>query len=288
MNTSDSDVSGATSAQSQIAGYCGAPLAGALNSLTSGGFRVTPMDRAEDAWQESAGGNLIWRQPFSVANDAVIWLQAGKGLWEAVGRMIMSGAGIQSITDEDCRSAWNEVVAQAMSGVAALMSDELGLDVAARDGGLSEEPIDASPAAVFEVRNGERNWIVRIAWTSQLAEACTNPVRRAADSVPSSQNTPSRTLDLLLDVSLPVSVSFGRTSLQIREVLKLNTGSIVELDRLMTEPVEVIVNNRVIARGDVVVVDGNYGVRIISLASREDRLRSGTSDFVQKPGVGGR
>jgi flagellar motor switch protein FliN/FliY len=81
-----------------------------------------------------------------------------------------------------------------------------------------------------------------------------------------------------------VSVSFGKTNLQIREVLKLNTGSIVELDRLITDPVEVIVNDCVIARGEVVVVDGNYGVRISQLASREDRLRSGLAETSHKSG----
>jgi flagellar motor switch protein FliN/FliY len=95
----------------------------------------------------------------------------------------------------------------------------------------------------------------------------------------------SKTLDLLLDVALPVSVSFGKTSLQIREVLKLNTGSVVELDRLVSEPVEVIVNNCVIARGEVVVVDGNYGVRVIHLASRADRLRSGMNEASSRLGM---
>lgn len=70
--------------------------------------------------------------------------------------------------------------------------------------------------------------------------------------------------------------------MQIREVLKLNTGSIVELDRFVTDPVEVIVNDCVIARGEVVVVDGNYGVRISQLASREDRLRSGMAESAHK------
>jgi flagellar motor switch protein FliN len=93
----------------------------------------------------------------------------------------------------------------------------------------------------------------------------------------------SKTFDLLLDVALPIVVSFGRTSLQIREVLKLNTGSI-ELDRFVTDPVEVIVNECVIARGEVVVVDGNYGVRINQLASREDRLRTGIAETTHKGG----
>ena len=79
----------------------------------------------------------------------------------------------------------------------------------------------------------------------------------------------SRTLDLLMEVELPVSVSFGRAELPLRDVLKLNSGSIVELNRTITDPVEIIVNNCVIARGEVVVVDGNYGVRIQQVVSRE-------------------
>ena len=89
-------------------------------------------------------------------------------------------------------------------------------------------------------------------------------------------------------MALPVSVSFGKASLQIREVLKLNTGSIVELNRFVSDPVEVVVNDCVIARGEVVVVDGNYGVRVIHLASRADRLRSGMSEASSRIGGGTR
>ncbi len=84
----------------------------------------------------------------------------------------------------------------------------------------------------------------------------------------------SRTFDLLLDVELPVSVSFGRAQVQLKDVLKLTTGSIIELNRSIVEPVEVIVNNCVIARGEVVVVEGNFGVRIQQVISRQERLRT--------------
>jgi flagellar motor switch protein FliN/FliY len=84
----------------------------------------------------------------------------------------------------------------------------------------------------------------------------------------------SKTLGLLLDVELPVSVSFGRTQLPLKDVIKLTTGSVIELNRTIQEPVEVIVNNCVIARGEVVVVEGNFGVRIHEVVSREERLRS--------------
>lgn len=84
----------------------------------------------------------------------------------------------------------------------------------------------------------------------------------------------SRTIGLLLDVDLPVSISFGKTRLPMKEVLKLTTGSIVELDRDVNDPVEVLVNQRLIARGEVVVVEGNYGVKIQEIASRNQRLQS--------------
>jgi flagellar motor switch protein FliN/FliY len=79
-------------------------------------------------------------------------------------------------------------------------------------------------------------------------------------------------MSVLLDVQLPVSISFGRTYMPLKEVMKLTSGSAVELDRKPDDAVEVIVNNCVIARGEVVVVEGNYGVRITEIISREQRM----------------
>ncbi len=88
----------------------------------------------------------------------------------------------------------------------------------------------------------------------------------------------SSNLSLLLDVELPLSVSFGHTFMPIRDILRLSTGSVVELDCAANEPVDVIVNNCIIARGSVVVMDGNYGVRIDEIISRQDRLQLQTKD----------
>jgi flagellar motor switch protein FliN/FliY len=93
-------------------------------------------------------------------------------------------------------------------------------------------------------------------------------------SNPADPAAKSKTFELLLDVELPVSVSFGRAQVPLKDVLKLTTGSIVELNRSVNEPVDVIVNNCVIARGEVVVVDGNFGVKIQQVISRQDRLRT--------------
>lgn len=81
-------------------------------------------------------------------------------------------------------------------------------------------------------------------------------------------------LDLLMDVTLPISIELGRTSMNIQEILNLGPGSIVELNKLAGEPVDLLVNNKIVARGEVVVLDENFGIRVTSLVSPEERLRS--------------
>ncbi len=81
-------------------------------------------------------------------------------------------------------------------------------------------------------------------------------------------------IDLLLDVELPVSVSFGNSVMQLKDVLKLGAGSVIELDKSVNDPVIIIVNQKPIAKGEVVMVDGNYGVRILEVESTADRIRS--------------
>ena len=75
-------------------------------------------------------------------------------------------------------------------------------------------------------------------------------------------------LDLLLDVELEVMLRFGERSMLLREILDLGAGSVVELDRTIDEPVDLLLDGRVIARGEVVVVDGNYGLRVLEVQSR--------------------
>ena len=81
-----------------------------------------------------------------------------------------------------------------------------------------------------------------------------------------------RNLDMLLDIPLSVTVELGRTTRKVAEILELTTGSIVELDKLAGEPVDVLVNNKLIAKGEVVVIDENFGVRITDVVSQKDRL----------------
>ena len=78
------------------------------------------------------------------------------------------------------------------------------------------------------------------------------------------QNT--GTMDLLMDMELPVMVRFGSTRMLLRDLLKLTAGSIIEFNRAPENPVEILVNRRIVARGSAIVVEGNYGVRISEIA----------------------
>ncbi|MBB6732860.1 flagellar motor switch phosphatase FliY [Cohnella zeiphila] len=80
-------------------------------------------------------------------------------------------------------------------------------------------------------------------------------------------------LNLLLDIPLKVTVELGRTKKQIKEILELSQGSIIELDKLAGEPVDILVNNKLIAKGEVVVIDENFGVRVTDIVSQWDRVQ---------------
>ncbi len=88
----------------------------------------------------------------------------------------------------------------------------------------------------------------------------------AADGMPGN-------LDLLLDVNLKISVELGRAQLKFRDVLDLTTGSVVELGRQTSEPVDILVNGALLAAGEVVVVDDHFAVRITKLLDRVERLK---------------
>ena len=89
----------------------------------------------------------------------------------------------------------------------------------------------------------------------------------------SSEVGQSGNLDMLLDVNLKISVELGRAQLKLRDVLNLSTGSVVELGRQTSEPVDILVNGALLASGEVVVVDGHFAVRITKLLNRIERLK---------------
>ncbi len=109
------------------------------------------------------------------------------------------------------------------------------------------------------------------------AAAAVGATARPAQFAPlqPSNGTPANTnLDMLLGVNLKVTVELGRTRMTIEEILQLGPGSVVELDKLAGEPVDVLINDRLIARGEVVVIDDRFGVRITDVVPPAQRVHS--------------
>ena len=92
--------------------------------------------------------------------------------------------------------------------------------------------------------------------------------------MPDGLNVSESALGLILDVEVPITVRFGEKQMSLDEVLKLGQGSYIELDKVVDDPVELFVNKKLLATGEVVVVDGHYAIRITQIVSRADRIQS--------------
>jgi flagellar motor switch protein FliN len=102
--------------------------------------------------------------------------------------------------------------------------------------------------------------------------------QEAGDSPIKSKNSPANSsdelnLDVILDVPVTLSMEIGRTQINIRNLLQLNQGSVVELDRFAGEPLDVLVNGTLIAHGEVVVINDKFGIRLTDVISLSERVK---------------
>lgn len=86
------------------------------------------------------------------------------------------------------------------------------------------------------------------------------------------ESSGNKAMDMLLDINLDLTIELGRTRMSLKKILEMGPGSIVEMDRFAGEPVDILIGDKVVARGEVVVVDENFGIRIVSLVTPEERL----------------
>ncbi|MBI9087731.1 MAG: flagellar motor switch protein FliN [Desulfobacterium sp.] len=106
------------------------------------------------------------------------------------------------------------------------------------------------------------------------SEANSDPEIENENLEPEGEPEEERTLDFILDIPLELSVELGRTRMLVNDLLQLGQGSIVELNKLAGEPLEVYINRKLIARGEVVVVNEKFGVRLTDIITPMDRVKS--------------
>lgn len=255
-------------------------LAQALETMTGQTFRLS--------WNSSAAlgeYELWWVQPFSGGGGLSLSIGVTKAASNQLGALVLRSAGVETVDDMEAHSTWLELLQQSLGGTARNLSTRTGSNIECTGGRTT----DTAPRA-------DGQWTVQVQgddFSVELAAAISGALKQSAPVLPVPvqappmalpqtrlEAPPARTMDTLLDIQLPVSVSFGRAGLQLKEVLKLASGSVIELDRLPEDPVDILVNDVVIARGEVVVVDGNYAVRISEIISRQQRLGLNAADSV--------
>lgn len=158
-------------------------------------------------------------------------------------------------------------------------ADDLAADVAAgvEEASSDDEAVtDEWAAAMAEDPTAEAAGDVGDEWADAMAED--DSVQQAPldaltdDSKPVTDDL-SPELDVILDIPVSISMEVGRTEIPIRNLLQLNQGSVVELDRLAGEPLDVLVNGTLIAHGEVVMVNDKFGIRLTDVVSQSERIQ---------------
>jgi len=184
----------------------------------------------------------------------------------------------------DQKTGWKELVRETFDAAAGELLARSGKKC--KVASFEEMAVESQVSHAFQLRSGDRTWtiLVRDELSSTAAEAQPEAGVKAAPETgaqeapgvrpeaPSSGLTPG--LELLLDVELEASLRFGAREMPLGEILDLGPGDVVELDRHVADPVDLIVGDKIVARGEVVLVNGNFGLRVTEVAAPRKRLES--------------
>jgi flagellar motor switch protein FliN len=182
------------------------------------------------------------------------------------------------------KSSWGEVLREVAESAAGDLLVKTGRKCRVEEFheiSGPEEGVSASTCTRSLLLKGrERSWSLQV--RDELHDKVSPPQPEQKAPSPSSAPQPSPTapaadhagLDLLLDVELEATLRFGCRELPLGEVLDLGPGDVVQLDRAVSDPVDLVVGDKIVARGEVVLVNGNFGLRVTEVATPRRRLES--------------
>lgn len=240
-----------------------------------------------DAIQKSAGAKSGGRwfcavsttaeqhRSSSEASDSVVMQIGLRGTLHGQLQIAISGSDAKSLMNVENSADVCEVWRQIMEGMVQLLPKR-ALDAgmfafSVASFALAGPTSECTDIARLELgQTDQKHCVLHVRADSELIESL-----KAAEWSVSRTATKSHVpqavvpeLGRVIDVPLSVTLRFGQRNMRLREVLELNTGALVELDRQVEEPVDLILDERVIARGEVVIIDGNYGLRVTEIVER--------------------
>ena len=231
---------------------------------------VTPEARPLDVDQAVAPGWLVPCELSGPITGTYYLAVTDEDASRLAGRVLM----MDTVSPDDIAEALKELTAQAFSGI-GLASPFTGLTVSVAKP-MTAPVAPGSTVGAFGCRLDETT-SVRVGCS--FAPGAAAPAREtvapaAAASDAAAPAPPTDNLSLILDIDMPLTVRFGEAVVSIDALSRLGPGSLVELSRQPDDPVDVLINGRLVARGEVVVVGGNYGVRVTEVVSAVERMRT--------------
>ena len=223
-----------------------------------------PIDAGACIWVATLAGDVEGR--FTIVLDGAA-LES-----PLLGEGVDQKAGWMELLREAADSACGELLAKADKKCRVVKFEEVGQEAVATHG--------------FQLRAGERVWTLLVRDELRVPEARPEPSREVRDTAkergsedaePAGYSVPltlTPGLEVLLDVELEASLRFGSREMPLGEILDLGPGDVVELDRHVADPVDLIVGDKIVARGEVVLVNGNFGLRVTEVAMPRKRLES--------------
>ncbi len=229
--------------------------------------------------------------PSTPAGDAPAWAATLSGEEEGVLTVFLDPAVLDAPRmgeGVDQREAWGELLREIAEAAAGDLLARAGRKCRvekfeAVPAGSEAAPESLSAASAFDLKFADRSFTVLVrdglqaraaAETAPAAARSDQDIRRAAVDGPPAIDAALSGIELLLDVELEATLRFGCRELPLGEILELGPGDVVPLDRRITDPADLIVGDKIVARGEVVLVNGNFGLRITEVAAPRKRLES--------------
>ncbi len=174
----------------------------------------------------------------------------------------------------DQKAGWGELLRETVEAAAGELLASTGKKCAVKK--FAEVQPEALISRAFQLRSGDRAFAILVldqvsVTEKRPAQPGEQPAPALAAAAPAAL---SPGLELLLDVELEASLRFGSREMPLGEILDLGPGDVVELDRAVADPVDLIVGDKIVARGEVVLVNGNFGLRVTEVAAPKRRLES--------------
>lgn len=237
------------------------------------------IDATDDGAAPPATPTLCFQLSFSggLQGDLAILLRGTDALLVAQ-KLLSEPADASAKPNQNHKAAVETFLQQVVELAATRLKNNFG-DIKFAFSSVAAPPKNGIPSALLASESSTAAFPLKLWLSSELfanlsavpsaAQAQTGVIQKENMATANGPN-----FDLLLDVNLNLTLRFGQCIMSLREILDMNSGSVIELDREVNEPADLLIGDKLIARGEVVIVDGNYGIRVTEVADVRERLET--------------